>query len=247
MRKPTMTFLAASVALALGASAWAAPSTVRGGATTSTGMTNAASGTIGATAVTAAPSSSTGTTSTGNTSSTGTTSSTGSTGTTSSTGTTNSTGTTTGDGIARTPGDFSNANTDPFGPGSTFANVNSAGQASPATAAGSSTGVGAESIGTTDNSVTNPNGLGSAFIGPSEIAGGVVTLPAPALMVAAPASSSDVSATTSTPLLNAVTAQEVRKEQRQRASGSEPRVIGIAPRTNADRTDQMPDDPIIRY
>ena len=37
------------------------------------------------------------------------------------------------------------------------------------------------------------------------------------------------------------------KEQRRRASGNEPRVYGIAPRTDRDLTWQMPDDPIIRY
>jgi hypothetical protein len=56
-----------------------------------------------------------------------------------------------------------------------------------------------------------------------------------------------VPATTATPLLNQVTATEINKEQRQRAEGRTPRVIGIAPRTNVDRTSQMPDDPIIRY
>jgi hypothetical protein len=37
------------------------------------------------------------------------------------------------------------------------------------------------------------------------------------------------------------------KEQRRRARGDEPRVYGIAPRTERDLTKQMPDDPIIRY
>ena len=37
------------------------------------------------------------------------------------------------------------------------------------------------------------------------------------------------------------------REARRRAAGNEPRVVGIAPRTERDLTWQMPDDPIIRY
>jgi hypothetical protein len=56
-----------------------------------------------------------------------------------------------------------------------------------------------------------------------------------------------VPATTPTPLLNQVTNNEINREVRERQQGRTPRVIGIAPRTNVDRTAQMPDDPIIRY
>ena len=37
------------------------------------------------------------------------------------------------------------------------------------------------------------------------------------------------------------------KALNRRAKGQAPRIIGIAPRTDVDRTDQMPDDPVIRY
>jgi len=37
------------------------------------------------------------------------------------------------------------------------------------------------------------------------------------------------------------------RDARRRAQVNEPRVIGIAPRTDRDLTWQMPDDPIIRY
>lgn len=50
-----------------------------------------------------------------------------------------------------------------------------------------------------------------------------------------------------TPLLDQATIDAQRREERRRASGHPPRIIGIAPRTNADRTGEMPDDPIIRY
>jgi len=50
-----------------------------------------------------------------------------------------------------------------------------------------------------------------------------------------------------TPLLDQATRNAAQREERRRASGNPPRIIGIAPRTDADRTDEMPDDPIIRY
>ena len=50
-----------------------------------------------------------------------------------------------------------------------------------------------------------------------------------------------------TPLLDQATRNAEQRDARRRASGNPPRIIGIAPRTNVDRTDEMPDDPIIRY
>ena len=50
-----------------------------------------------------------------------------------------------------------------------------------------------------------------------------------------------------TPLLDQATRNAAQREERRRADGNPPRIIGIAPRTDADRTDEMPDDPIIRY
>jgi hypothetical protein len=60
----------------------------------------------------------------------------------------------------------------------------------------------------------------------------------------APAVTAGASAT---PLLDQATRNEQARELRRRAEGREPRIIGIAPRTDVDRTDQMPDDRIIRY
>jgi hypothetical protein len=55
------------------------------------------------------------------------------------------------------------------------------------------------------------------------------------------------SAGSATPLLDQATRNAARREEQRRATGNPPRIIGIAPRTNVDRTDEMPDDPIIRY
>lgn len=50
-----------------------------------------------------------------------------------------------------------------------------------------------------------------------------------------------------TPLLDQATRRAEQREASRRATGNPPRIIGIAPRTDVDRTDEMPDDPIIRY
>jgi hypothetical protein len=50
-----------------------------------------------------------------------------------------------------------------------------------------------------------------------------------------------------TPTYDMVTRAATAREINRRAKGDTPRVYGIAPRTNNDRTDQMPDDPVIRY
>lgn len=52
---------------------------------------------------------------------------------------------------------------------------------------------------------------------------------------------------TPTPLFELTARQGAAKEAARRARGEEPRVYGIAPRTDRDLTKQMPDDPIIRY
>ncbi len=54
-------------------------------------------------------------------------------------------------------------------------------------------------------------------------------------------------AQTQTPLFDQVAREGLAREQRRRARGDEPRIIGIAPRTDADLSWQMPDDKIIRY
>jgi hypothetical protein len=65
----------------------------------------------------------------------------------------------------------------------------------------------------------------------------------------AQASTAPQSTTTiiSTPLLDQATKNASAREQRRKAQRKEPTIIGIAPRTNADKTDQMPDDKVIRY
>lgn len=59
--------------------------------------------------------------------------------------------------------------------------------------------------------------------------------------------SANANTATATPLFNATAAQGAAREARRRARGEEPRIYGIAPRTDRDLTHQMPDDPIIRY
>lgn len=54
-------------------------------------------------------------------------------------------------------------------------------------------------------------------------------------------------ARTPTPTFDMAARAGMAKELNRRARGQSPRIYGIAPRTDADRTDQMPDDPVIRY
>ena len=53
--------------------------------------------------------------------------------------------------------------------------------------------------------------------------------------------------TTPTPLFNQAAARGAARDAARRARGDTPRIIGLAPRTDRDLTNQMPDDPIIRY
>jgi hypothetical protein len=55
------------------------------------------------------------------------------------------------------------------------------------------------------------------------------------------------STSVSTPLLDATTRSATAREINRRNRGQSGTVHGIAPRTDNDRTDQMPDDRIIRY
>ncbi len=50
-----------------------------------------------------------------------------------------------------------------------------------------------------------------------------------------------------TPIYDMATRSAAAREANRRARGDTPRIIGIAPRTENDRTDQIPDDRIIRY
>jgi hypothetical protein len=61
------------------------------------------------------------------------------------------------------------------------------------------------------------------------------------------AASNVVVAPTPTPIFNQAAARGAARDAVRRARGDEPRIIGLAPRTDRDLTHQMPDDPIIRY
>ena len=58
---------------------------------------------------------------------------------------------------------------------------------------------------------------------------------------------SPVQARAQTPLFDQAALEGRAKDAKRKAQGKEPRVYGIAPRTDRDLTNQMPDDPIIRY
>ena len=75
---------------------------------------------------------------------------------------------------------------------------------------------------------TNPSSQQNVFVQPSQSQSGGSTL-------------------TSTPTFDQAAREGRAREARRRSQGQEPRVIGIAPRTERDLTWQMPDDPIIRY
>jgi len=159
-------------------------------------------------------------------------------------------------------------NASSFGPTSPFANDSgnaelgtSPGQTSAGTAVGNSgtaIAVGSDTLGIngsvnppTTGIGTNVVGTGTNFVAPVDVGGGFVggygggaAIGGGSSVTIAPAIAGGGSAT---PLLDQVTRNEQAREMRRRAEGREPRVIGIAPRTDVDRTDQMPDDRIIRY
>lgn len=147
-----------------------------------------------------------------------------------------------------------------FGPGGSFSNDSgntalgqSTGQTSTGTAAGnSSSGLGAGSatldpntVGTvgTGPAVTNPDGtvLGTAGVNVvgerTQAATNGAAAPTPSF------SNSNVR----TPIFDQAARDGRAKDQQRRARGEEPRVYGIAPRTENDLTWQMPDDKVIRY
>ena len=134
-----------------------------------------------------------------------------------------------------------------FRPGGPFSNDSgnrglglSPGQTSSGTLAGnSSAGIvnaGEPVVGVGATGTLVPEGNVSIIgTGPTGFAGTAVQ------QQAAPAAQSQ------TPLFDQVAREGHAKEQRRRARGEEPRIIGIAPRTDADLSWQMPDDKIIRY
>jgi len=139
------------------------------------------------------------------------------------------------------------ANTGPrFGPGGSVSNDSgnrglglSPGQTSSGTLAGNS------STGIVNESTPVDTGAAGTLVpegNVSVIGGGSTGFAGSAMQQqVAPA------AQTQTPLFDQVAREGLAKEQRRRARGEEPRIIGIAPRTEADLSWQMPDDKIIRY
>lgn len=152
-----------------------------------------------------------------------------------------------------------------FGPDSPFVNNTnpqvglSPGQTSTGTAAGNepsglenstTTGTFTQNGTATLTGIATPIGAASTVV-PAGIVGGggygggagtALGGTAVAISPGLPASSGSA-----TPLLDQATRNAAQRDERRRATGNEPRIIGIAPRTNVDRTDEMPDDPIIRY
>ncbi len=111
----------------------------------------------------------------------------------------------------------------------------------------------------TDNQGNNNQGNGNNNQGfnavPGNFIGGVGSLAAPGdttTMAGNPSQQTVViqqpsSARSATPLLDQTTRDAQARETRRRNSKQEPRIIGIAPNTERDLTNQMPDDRIIRY
>ncbi|HET7546677.1 MAG TPA: hypothetical protein VFJ86_02850 [Usitatibacter sp.] len=113
---------------------------------------------------------------------------------------------------------------------------------------GTGLGVGSATLGT-GNAPTTLTTTGSGLLTTDAVSGAVYgggggSIGGSAVAIApAPRGS----AANATPLLDQATRRAEQRMQRERAAGAAPRIIGIAPRTNVDRTDEMPDDPIIRY
>ena len=91
--------------------------------------------------------------------------------------------------------------------------------------------------------ITNPDGT-VTVLPAAGAAGSVVAFSTPS-NAAAPATPSYT--IINTPLLDQAAREGRAKEARRRPRGEEPRVYGIAPRTDNDLTWQMPDDRVIRY
>lgn len=136
----------------------------------------------------------------------------------------------------------------------------SPGQTSSGTAAGNSSagiGAGTANLGTVNPSGANAIGAGTTALVPGVTIGGTsgftgsgTGLNANGERIAAGNGGSGVAANTANtpaPLFELTARQGAAREARRRARGEEPRVYGIAPRTDRDLTHQMPDDPVIRY
>lgn len=171
----------------------------------------------------------------------------------------------------RTNVDRSLAQPAPFAPGGAFSNDsgNSAlGQSPGQTSAGTATGNSGAGLDVGSATLGTGEALGTAGIdGNAGVAGTAGSgVPFGTATVVPGAAGTDVngqrsgnpsgngagsmqSSTTiiATPTLDRTVRQAQAREQRRRAAGDEPRIIGIAPNTERDLTDQLPDDRIIRY
>lgn len=147
-----------------------------------------------------------------------------------------------------------------FGPGGSFSNDSgntalgtSPGQTSSGTAAGnSSAGIGAGSA-TLDPASTGSLGAGPAASNPdgTVLGTGVNAVGERVPVAGANGTPSGQQSPTisivNTPTFDQAAREGRAREQARKARGIEPRVYGIAPRTENDLTWQMPDDRIIRY
>ena len=266
MRKPSPLSLLLTPALfAFAASTAHAVATVSSSSAAPAQATSStATGTSTAIMPQVAPAASTSTTTTTSSSS----SSTSPSGASSSSGTTTSNGTFNPLAVTGIPNQRAigpTAQSAPFAPGGTFATDNgnpelgtSPGQTSSGTAAGnepSGLDVGTATLDANGNFNGVPaSALGAGAVAPVDVIGGVsggyAGSAAPTMggtAVAIAPGRSPATGASATPLLDQATRNAEQRLARERATGRTPRVIGIAPNTNADRTDQMPDDPIIRY
>jgi hypothetical protein len=123
------------------------------------------------------------------------------------------------------------------GTGANVGNTTSAGIGTPATGTGLTTTLGVGGMvlpGGDDVTSASIGGVGSAQPGNGGGTSAAATARAPLTM-------------SSTPLFDQAARSAAARESARRAQGRTPRIIGIAPNTDNDRTHEMPDDPIIRY
>lgn len=252
---PALFAFAASTAHAVATVSSSSAAPAQATSSTATGMSTATMPQV-------APPASTSTTTSSSSSSTSSSGASSSSGTTTSNGTFNPLAVT---GVPNQRAIGPTAQSAPFAPGGTFATDNgnpelgtSPGQTSSGTAAGnepSGLDVGTTTLDANGNFNGVPaSALGAGAVAPVDVIGGVsggyAGSAAPATggtAVAIAPGRSVATGGSATPLLDQATRNAEQRLARERATGRTPRVIGIAPNTNADRTDQMPDDPIIRY
>jgi hypothetical protein len=159
----------------------------------------------------------------------------------------------TGSGMANSAAETAAASTTPTPASNNGLNVNSLGTTNTGTATtGTSTGGTTGTTGTASSLPLGivPGNLGFTGLAPTDANGNpIVGNPSGNVVVQVAPNSAATGGTTitATPLLDEVTRAATARELARRNQKKEPRIIGIAPRTDADKTNQMPDDPVIRY